>query len=184
MAHVHQEVVPPPVPKIPIIYPGAKWEPLVNHSAPGDVRQRKIIVLHITEGGSAASAIATFKASVAPHRVSSHFVIDRDGTVYQLVDLNYTAWHASQANSRSVGIEHAATTTGKPATEEQYKASAKLVAWLCDHLGIPMGRQFILTHNEASPKDGHTLCCTGGLDPDRVVAMARELSQTASRPPV
>ena len=167
----------------PITYPGAKWTPLADHSQPGNIRERKLIVLHITEGSSAASAIATFKASVHPHRVSAHFVIDRDGTVYQLVDLNDTAWHASTVNSKSVGIEHAATAEGLPATEEQYTASAKLVAWLVNELGIPLSRQFVRTHYEASPVDGHVKCCTGGLDPDRVVTMAQALSQTGSLPP-
>jgi len=167
----------------PVYYPGAKLHLLKDHSAPGTLKQRNMIVLHITEGSSAASAIATFEQSVHPHRVSAHFVIDRNGTVYQLVDLNDTAWHASQVNSRSVGIEHAATAEGLPATEAQYEASAKLVAWLADTLLIPLSRGFVRTHNEASPKDGHVKCCTGGLDPDKVVAMAQALSHTIASPP-
>jgi len=159
----------------PVIYPEAKWQPLTNHSAPGQLWQRDLIVLHITEGSSAASAIATFAASVRPHRVSAHFVIDRDGSVYQLVDLKDTAWHASEVNARSVGIEHAATAEGLPATDAQYTASSKLVAWLCALLKIPCDRQHVRTHNEASPADGHVLCCTGGLDPDKVVSMAAKL---------
>jgi N-acetyl-anhydromuramyl-L-alanine amidase AmpD len=160
--------------KAPVIYPDAKWQPLVDHSAPGNLANRNLIVLHITEGSSAASAIATFKASKKPHRVSAHFVIDRDGTVYQLVDLNDTAWHASTVNARSVGIEHAATAEGLHATDAQYTASAKLVAWLCRLLKVTCDRTHIRTHNEASPIDGHVLCCTGGLDPDRVVTAAAE----------
>jgi N-acetyl-anhydromuramyl-L-alanine amidase AmpD len=156
-----------------VLYPDAKWEPLVDHSAPGLLSNRNLIILHITEGSSAASAIATFRASVHPHRVSAHFVIDRDGTVYQLVDLNDTTWHASQVNSRSVGIEHAATAEGLAATEEQYVASSKLVAWLCGVLKIPCDRTHVKSHNEASPTDGHVLCCTGGLDPDKVVTLAQ-----------
>jgi N-acetyl-anhydromuramyl-L-alanine amidase AmpD len=37
-------------------------------------------------------------------------VIDRDGTVFQLLDLNDTAWHAGACNPASAGIEHAAMT--------------------------------------------------------------------------
>ncbi len=37
--------------------------------------------------------------------LSVHFMIDIDGTIYQTLDLRDTAWHARQANSRSVGVE-------------------------------------------------------------------------------
>jgi N-acetyl-anhydromuramyl-L-alanine amidase AmpD len=40
------------------------------------------------------------------HRtLSVHFMLDVDGTIYQTLDLKERAWHASQANDRSVGIE-------------------------------------------------------------------------------
>ncbi len=156
----------------PNLYESATWMPLTGHSAPGNVANRKLIVLHITQGPTAASAIDTFKSSVAPHRVSAHFVIDRDGTVYQLLDLNDTAWHASACNPTSVGIEHAAMVGTLMATDDQYDASSKLVAWLCTRLNVPCDRDHVKTHNEVSPQDGHTLCCTGALDPDRVVAEA------------
>jgi len=37
--------------------------------------------------------------------LSVHFMLDIDGTIYQTLDLRDTAWHARQANARSVGIE-------------------------------------------------------------------------------
>jgi N-acetyl-anhydromuramyl-L-alanine amidase AmpD len=37
--------------------------------------------------------------------LSVHFLLDADGTIYQTLDLADTAWHARQANSRSVGVE-------------------------------------------------------------------------------
>src|SRR5215212_6042090 len=37
--------------------------------------------------------------------LSVHFMLDVDGTIYQTLDLKERAWHASSANSRSVGIE-------------------------------------------------------------------------------
>lgn len=119
------------------------------------------------------SAIWTFEGSKAPNRVSAHFVIDRDGTVYQLLDLSDTGWHASQVNAQSIGIEHAAISDTLLATPLQYKASAKLIAWLCEQLSIPCDRDHIKTHYEASPKDGHVKCCSGALDPDKVVALAK-----------
>lgn len=179
----------------PVLYPNAVWSPLQGHSATGTVSQRNQCILHITDGTNASSAINTFKASVAPNRTSAHFVIDRDGTIYQLLSISDTAWHASQANSHSIGVEHAAMSQdgadalniryaaqikagtqvpfcAMPATDEQYAASAMLVKWLCEQMKVPCNRAHVRTHNEASPADGHVLCCTGALDPDRVVQLA------------
>jgi len=78
---------------------------------------------------------------------------------YQLVDTGRTAWHASQVNSRSIGIEHAAIPDKLPVTDAQYAASAELIAWLCGELGIPCDADHVVGHNQASPKDGHVRCC-------------------------
>jgi N-acetylmuramoyl-L-alanine amidase len=37
--------------------------------------------------------------------LSVHFMLDIDGTIYQTLDLKERAWHAGEANDRSVGIE-------------------------------------------------------------------------------
>jgi len=37
--------------------------------------------------------------------LSVHFLLDIDGTIYQTLDLKERAWHATIANSRSIGIE-------------------------------------------------------------------------------
>jgi N-acetylmuramoyl-L-alanine amidase len=37
--------------------------------------------------------------------LSVHFMLDLDGTIYQSLDLKEAAWHATIANSRSIGIE-------------------------------------------------------------------------------
>ncbi len=37
--------------------------------------------------------------------LSVQFMLDVDGTIYQTMDLKEAAWHATKANSRSVGIE-------------------------------------------------------------------------------
>jgi len=40
------------------------------------------------------------------HRgLSIHFMLDLDGTIYQTLDVKERAWHATSANSRSIGIE-------------------------------------------------------------------------------
>jgi N-acetyl-anhydromuramyl-L-alanine amidase AmpD len=37
--------------------------------------------------------------------LSVHFMLDLDGTIYQTLDVKERAWHATDSNSRSVGIE-------------------------------------------------------------------------------
>lgn len=37
--------------------------------------------------------------------LSVHFLLDLDGTIYQTLDLKERAWHATTANTRSVGVE-------------------------------------------------------------------------------
>lgn len=170
--------------------PFAAQHLLADHYGIGSMLKRNTIVLHITEGTTAAGAIATFEQSVAPNRVSAHFIVDRDGTITQLVSIFNTAWHASQCNLHSVGIEHVALSavgaaalnkhypSGHPyiemlCTDEQYAASAKLIKWLCGAMGITCDRDHIRTHNECSPADGHVLCCTGAFDIDKVVNLAQ-----------
>ena len=94
-------------------------------------------------------------------------MIDRDerATVYQLLPVSDVAWHAAAVNRGSIGIEHVGIPGKLMCTEEQYRSSALLVAWLCHTLKIPCDRKHVLTHNEASPGDGHVLCCTGSVGP-------------------
>ena len=37
--------------------------------------------------------------------ISVHFLIDNDGTIYQMLDTQHGAWHAGNANAKSVGVE-------------------------------------------------------------------------------
>ena len=42
------------------LFPGAVWHPVTGHSNPGLLAHRKTVVLHITVGPTASSAINTF----------------------------------------------------------------------------------------------------------------------------
>ncbi len=69
------------------------------------------LVLHYTGMRTAAAALARLRDPAA--KVSSHYMVDEDGTVYALVDERLRAWHAGIScwrgvrglNDRSVGIE-------------------------------------------------------------------------------
>ena len=66
--------------------------------------QRSIdqIVLHYDASGTSRQC---FKILHDRRGLSAHFLIDLDGTIYQTLDVKERAWHATRANSRSVGIE-------------------------------------------------------------------------------
>ena len=92
-------------------------------------------------------------------RVSAHYIVGRGGEVVQMVAHGDTAHHANGANSRSIGIEHNATTSREHApTDAQYRNSARLVAWLCAQFGIPADRTHVLGHSEVDTKTTHTSC--------------------------
>ena len=98
-----------------------------------------MLVLHYTGMESAAAALE--KLCDPEAEVSAHYLIDEDGTVYQLVDEAARAWHAGVAswrgetniNSRSIGIELV-----NPGHEFGYRAfpEAQIAALipLCRHI--------------------------------------------------
>ena len=59
-------------------------------------------MVHYDAGATSQSCFRTLHDRRA---LSVHFMIDLDGTIYQTLDLRDTAWHARQANNRSVGVE-------------------------------------------------------------------------------
>src|SRR5688572_11427434 len=70
-----------------------------------------MLVLHYTDTKDCQEALDIL---LSPEkRVSSHYVLDEDGTVYQLVNEEKRAWHAGvsfwrgrqNVNSNSIGIE-------------------------------------------------------------------------------
>ena len=75
------------------------------------VKQPDILLLHYTGMQSCEAAVTRLTDPEA--RVSSHYTIDEDGTVYVHVAEDKRAWHAgisswrgqSDINSRSIGIE-------------------------------------------------------------------------------
>ena len=66
-------------------------------------RKPTMIVTHWDAALSAASC----KRILEKKKISTHFVIDNDGTILQLVDTNHAAWHAGirKVNNASIGID-------------------------------------------------------------------------------
>ncbi len=79
-------------------YPGAVVIPSCNLV---EGNEPKAIVLHHT-GGELSGAIHRFQM---PEEASAHYIVDRDGTVYQMVPESYGAKHVNCYNQRSYCLE-------------------------------------------------------------------------------
>lgn len=85
--------------------------PSPNHGPRRDGQKPELVVLHYTAMESAEAALQRLCAP--QHEVSAHYLIGRDGRLWQLVDETRRAWHAGagswrgrgDVNSRSIGIE-------------------------------------------------------------------------------
>ena len=108
-------------------------------------------------------------------QVSAHYIVGQSGDIVQCVHDNDIAWHASAVNGDSLGIEHCASNVyHNPPVQAQYEASARLVCWLCNQYGIPLDRDHIVGHAEASPQDNHD-CPSAAWDWDTYMQSAQRL---------
>jgi N-acetyl-anhydromuramyl-L-alanine amidase AmpD len=166
-------------------YPGAsRFAPAhaSNYRTVRTPREIRQVVIHITDGGSRITGtIGWFQnpnqrnARNQPIHVSAHYVVGRDGEVVQMVRNNDIAWHANSANGHSIGIEHVANSTRRLLpTDDEYRGSARLVAWLCCQYGLPLDRTHVLGHSEADTHTTHTNCPNSVWDWDRYMAMVQE----------
>lgn len=114
----------------------------------------KIIVLHYTAGGTVESNFKYFNnlylenqrstlKNQSPLNVSSHFIIDRDGTIYQLVDPEMFARHTIGLNYCAIGIENIGS-KAQPLTDKQVEANAELVRYLTKKYPI----EYLIGHSE------------------------------------
>lgn len=86
--------------------------PFVNANASGGTLKPTLIILHDTAGRlTKGSSVSWFRSKECT--TSAHVVIERDGTITQMVPFNKRAWHAGQSawqgkklcNSFAIGIE-------------------------------------------------------------------------------
>ena len=84
----------------------------------------ELVVLHYDACGNSR---ACFRVLHDERGLSCHFLLDLDGTIYQTLDLRHQAWHARQANPRSIGIEiaHVGAAGDEGRLERQYERDAK-----------------------------------------------------------
>jgi beta-N-acetylhexosaminidase len=124
------------------------------------LEQPHVVVEHWTAGNSFSSAYNTFapdRPDVELHElpgVCSHFVIDTDGTIYQLVPLTIMCRHTVGLNYTAIGIEHVGTSDnavlGNPRV---LRSSLKLTNWLRCTQGIKVRN--VIGHNESLSSPYH-----------------------------
>jgi N-acetylmuramoyl-L-alanine amidase len=114
----------------------------------------KVIVQHYTASTTFSSAYATFAANVPDAELGelpgtcAHFVVDRDGTIYQLVRTTIMCRHTVGLNYAAIGIEHVGTSDRQVlANRRQLEASLALTAWLMQRYRISFGD--VIGHNES-----------------------------------
>jgi N-acetylmuramoyl-L-alanine amidase len=120
----------------------------------------KVIVEHYTDSADAQSAINTFAPDVPDPElhelpgVCSHFVIDTDGTIYQLVSLTEMCRHTVGLNYTAIGIEHAGFSDQQILHDKpQIEASLQLTRWLRCRYGIAIRN--VIGHNESLSSPYH-----------------------------
>jgi N-acetylmuramoyl-L-alanine amidase len=118
----------------------------------------KVIIEHYTDGTSFNSAWSYF-ASNQPHMgelpgVCAHFVIDTDGTIYQLVNLRKRCRHAIGMNWTAIGIEMVGTSAPQILHRRpQIRAALHLTLWLMARDGIGVGN--VIGHAETLESPYH-----------------------------
>lgn len=64
---------------------------------------------------------------------SAHFVIDLDGTIYQLIPTDEISYATNSANPYTISVEVATTGIDNHYTDATYKSMVHLCAWLCQY---------------------------------------------------
>ena len=97
----------------------------------GDMKTIHGIIVHQTGGATAASSLSSYKASGA---TGAHFLIERDGTIYQTASLYKKTWHVGKLKARCVleqrcnPVELAALKKFNPAAENQREKTKQVPA--------------------------------------------------------
>ena len=136
----------------PVTNPLATWVPSSNHNGRGPV----LIVLHATTQLNVQQSLDTLRSRNRGGPVSAHYLVGRDGSLYQLVEDSRRAWHAgvgrwgtiTDVNSASIGIE--LDNDGiSPFPDAQIDALLVLLDDLTTRLRIP--RHQIIAHADMAP---------------------------------
>lgn len=124
----------------------------------------KMVVLHWTDIPSLKKSFEAFNRSTLPNwrpdlvnvsglNVSSHFLVDQDGTIYRLMPETTMARHTIGLNHCAIGIENVGGTEGLPLTKKQLRSNIYLVNYLASKYDI----DYVIGHQEYTLFEGHPL---------------------------
>ena len=85
--------------------------------------------------------------------VSAHFLVDRDGSIVQLLPTTTFARHVIGLNHTAIGIENIADGDTLPLTQAQIEANIKLISYLSAKHDI----DYVIGHHEYQRFIGHEL---------------------------
>lgn len=126
--------------------------------------QPKMIVLHWTVIPTFEKSFEAFDPSTLPNwrpdiknvsglNVSSHFMVDQDGTIYQLLPETTMARHVIGLNHCAIGVENVGGTDDLPLTKAQLKSNIWLVRYLKKKYKI----DYLIGHYEYTLFENHPL---------------------------
>jgi len=116
------------------------------------LRDPEVIVEHFTDANTFESAYRLF-ASNAKHLgelpgVCAHFIIDKDGTIYEVVNTDTLCRHTIGLNWTAIGVESVGTSDRQiMRNSRQMNASLRLTVWLMREYGISIGN--VIGHAES-----------------------------------
>src|SRR3954447_18043323 len=120
----------------------------------------KVIVEHMTANSSFGATFNTFASDVPDVELHerpglcSHFVVDRAGTIHQLVPLGLMCRHTVGLNWTAIGIEHVGANDAQVMGDaRERRASVRLTCWLRGRFGIALRN--VIGHNESLSSPYH-----------------------------
>jgi N-acetylmuramoyl-L-alanine amidase len=120
----------------------------------------KVIVEHYTASESFSATWNAFAADVPDPELGelpgtcAHFVVDKDGTIYQLVPLTVMCRHTVGLNHVAIGIEHVGTSDAEVLHDAaQLRASLVLTRWLMAKFHISPAN--VIGHGESLSSPFH-----------------------------
>jgi N-acetylmuramoyl-L-alanine amidase len=120
----------------------------------------RVIVEHYTETTTFSSAYNTFAQDVPDSELHelpgtcAHFIVDRDGTIYQLVHLGIMCRHTVGLNYTAFGIEHVGMSDADVMGDRrELQSSLRLTRWLRCRYGIAVKN--VIGHNESLSSPYH-----------------------------
>ena len=158
-------------------FSGAEWTPITRPHYNDGLNRPVAIVFHRTAGTNShpwllqgGEYIVQSDGTVEDRRVSVHFLVRRDGHIYQYRDTTDGSWGQGRLNFSEhtpdwlrqraragespnnfvISVENEANGIGgdhdQPLTAEQIDADSRIALWACQAHGIPVDRAHFLVH--------------------------------------